>query len=61
MKLYCRSCEKMLEVKPDELIGRYFVCSGCRSRIRWEASTPDGYDGDANGERAERSQRIRVD
>jgi hypothetical protein len=36
MKIKCTRCANVREVKPDELLGRYYICHKCHNVFLWE-------------------------
>ena len=40
MKIICPKCEKIQEIKKDELMGWYVVCRKCRFVFSWKNNLP---------------------
>jgi ssDNA-binding Zn-finger/Zn-ribbon topoisomerase 1 len=36
MKLICPECNKQNEMRPDDLMGRFYVCQNCKHIFLWE-------------------------
>jgi transposase-like protein len=39
MTINCPECKKKYNCRPEELIGKYFVCPECKSIFLWESLT----------------------
>ena len=42
MQFSCPRCRKKMEAKPDEVIGRFFICQKCHYFFLWEKQLPSG-------------------
>ena len=40
MQISCPRCRKKIEAKPDEVIGRFFICQKCHYFFLWEKQLP---------------------
>jgi len=40
MQIVCPRCRKKMEAKPDEVIGRFFICQKCHFFFLWEIQLP---------------------
>ena len=36
MKILCPRCDKTHNTRPDDLMGRFFICQNCRFIFMWE-------------------------
>jgi len=37
MKITCPMCRSVLEIKKDDVLGRYYVCPNCHWTFQWES------------------------